>query len=80
LYGKAGEPAEGWGIYFREGFDRDITFGIVVLVILSTCFAVVWAVLKRDIQGAFAVASFLVAVCGMVMTLLPLASPIDKSH
>lgn len=72
LYGKSHEPAEGWGIYYQEGWDRDkITWIVAVLFLLgSLIFGVLWSKFKMDVQGAFGVSAWWVAVCGIFMALV----------
>ncbi|KAM6506766.1 hypothetical protein FALCPG4_018595 [Fusarium falciforme] len=52
------EAQLGWGLHFQEGWHwRTIYFVVVVLLVTgSLVFGVTWSVLKRDIQGAFAIA------------------------
>ena len=53
------ESALGWGVYFEEGWHwRSIYFIIVVLIVIgSLVFGISWAVLRADIQSAFAITS-----------------------
>jgi len=72
LHGKSHEPAEGWGIYYQEGFDRDKIVWIVAVLFLlgSFIFGVLWSKFKMDIQGAFGVSAWWVTVCGILMALV----------
>lgn len=56
LFGKPEEPAEGWGIYYKEGWDTGL-IAIVVFLLLSASllFSILWTALRDDIQGAFGV-------------------------
>ncbi|PVI00188.1 hypothetical protein DM02DRAFT_494166, partial [Periconia macrospinosa] len=57
LYGSVGKPADGWGIYYEEDWDRDIITVVVVslFIISSLVFGVAWSYFKMDVQGAFGV-------------------------
>jgi hypothetical protein len=75
LHGKAGQPAEGWGIYYQEGLNwRIITLTMVVVFILVSLFGVLWAYYKKDIQGAFGVSSYVFAACGIFLSLVAINS------
>ncbi|KAH6883913.1 hypothetical protein B0T10DRAFT_494029 [Thelonectria olida] len=52
------EAQLGWGLHLQEGWHwRTIYFVVVVLLVTgSFVFGVTWSLLKRDIQGAFAIA------------------------
>lgn len=78
LHGKAGQPAEGWGIYYQESWDRDvITLIIFVLFLMgSLLFGVLWSKFQMDIQGAFSVSSYMVTACGILVSLV--AMRVDK--
>jgi hypothetical protein len=67
LEGKAGHPAEGWGIHYQEGWDFDLLIGIVLAVFLlgSLLFAVLWSHFRLDVQGAFGVSSYMVTASGI---------------
>jgi hypothetical protein len=69
LKGKIGQPAEGWGISFQEGWDFDLLVGIVLVVFLlaSLLFAVLWSHFKLDVQGAFGVSSYMVTATGILV-------------
>jgi hypothetical protein len=51
------ESVLGWGIYFEEGWHwRSIYFVVVFLVVTAgLVFGVSWAILRADLQGAFAI-------------------------
>lgn len=69
LQGQIGKPAEGWGIYYQEGWDCDI----IALVILILClaagllFAVFWSRYRLDVQGAFGASAYIMAVCAVLL-------------
>ncbi|KAL8949907.1 MAG: hypothetical protein Q9222_004020 [Ikaeria aurantiellina] len=57
----------GWGIHLVEGWSM-IKLWLLALVISflgGMVFAVTWSVMKHDIQGAFAVAAYFVALSGL---------------
>ncbi|KAJ8114613.1 hypothetical protein OPT61_g3548 [Boeremia exigua] len=71
LFGGAEQPAEGWGIYYKEGWDPKMIARFVLgLLLVSMVFGVVWTVEKADIQGAFGVASWIVGVGGALLAVL----------
>lgn len=66
------DPAEGWGIYFQEGWDGDI---IVLLVFamfftVSLVFGILWSCLKMDVQGAFGVSAYLLTAGAVLISLV----------
>jgi hypothetical protein len=69
LKGEAGQAADGWGIYYEEGWDFDTLIGIVLVVffLASLLFAVLWCHFKFDVQGAFGVSSYIVTASGIVV-------------
>jgi hypothetical protein len=78
LQGQAGQPAEGWGVYYQEGWDRDLISVMIFLVFLvaSVLFGALWSVFKFDIQGAFGISAYMVAVCAALIPLI--AMGVDK--
>jgi hypothetical protein len=72
LQGKAGQPAEGWGIYYQEGWDRDlITVAVfLVFVLASLLFGVLWSRFQYDVQGAFGVSAYMITAGGILIALL----------
>jgi hypothetical protein len=72
IQGRAGRPAEAWGIYYQEGWDRDLIALIVFLVFLSgsLLFGVLWSKSKMDVQGAFGVSAYIMSACGIVISLI----------
>ena len=69
LNGRADEPTEGWGFYFEEGWDFDVLVNValVVFMLASLLFGILWTVLKSDIQGAFGVSSYIVTLSGLII-------------
>jgi hypothetical protein len=69
LQGEIGHPAEGWGIYYQEGWDRDIITltVLVVFVVASLLFGVLWSQLQFDVQGAFGVSAYMIARCAVLL-------------
>lgn len=54
------ELLEGWGIYFEEGWNWFKIWCILATSFFppSLLFGLLWAILKKDVQGAFGVASW----------------------
>lgn len=54
------EPTEAWGIYYEEGWDWFKIWLILAIGFFppSLLFGVLWGILKKDIQGAFGLASW----------------------
>jgi hypothetical protein len=69
LQGHIGQPAEGWGIYYQEGWDRDvITLAIfVVFAVASLLFGVLWTRFQYDVQGAFCISAYMIATCAVLI-------------
>jgi hypothetical protein len=65
----AGQPVEGWGVYYQEGIDFDMIIGVVLVdfILASLLFAVLWTRLEMDIQGAFGVSSYMVTASGIFL-------------
>lgn len=62
---------EGWGICYKEGWNMMLIARLVfVLLLMSLIFDVVWTKVNNDIQGAFGVASWIVAVGGTLMVVV----------
>lgn len=74
LQGQAGQPAEGWGIYYKEGWDRDAIAWIIFTVFMlgSLLFGVLWSVLKMDIQGAFGVSAYMGTAASIFLAIVML--------
>lgn len=72
LQGQIGKPAEGWGIYYQEGWDRDIiTLAILMIfVVASLLFGILWSRFQYDIQGAFGVSAYIVASCAVIIPVI----------
>ncbi|KAF2659335.1 hypothetical protein K491DRAFT_675787 [Lophiostoma macrostomum CBS 122681] len=72
LLARAGVPAEGWGMYYSEGWDGDKIVVLVFLIFLlsSILFGVLWSRYKMDLQGAFGVSAYIVSACGILLTLI----------
>jgi hypothetical protein len=71
------QRVEAWGMEFEEGWDRgrlrNAIFGIVIIGCLV--FAILWSVLLKDMQSAFGVSSFIVAVLATIGGYIALAEP-----
>ena len=74
LQGKADKPAEGWGIYYQEGWDELLIAAIVFVIFLlgSLIFGILWTMFTVDIQGAFTVSAYIVAACGVFLSFIVL--------
>lgn len=62
-------PEFAWGVCFQEGWHWKTIYFLLVVVVVSgsLVFSIVWTQTRADIQGAFAVSSYWVAVgCLMV--------------
>ncbi|KAF2867913.1 hypothetical protein BDV95DRAFT_580891 [Massariosphaeria phaeospora] len=72
LRGTAGDPAEGWGIYYREGWDQDLITLVVFVLFFSASllFGVLWSTLRMDVQGAFGVSAYVTAACGILIAMV----------
>ncbi|KAH7402683.1 hypothetical protein BKA66DRAFT_384804, partial [Pyrenochaeta sp. MPI-SDFR-AT-0127] len=72
LQGEIGQPAEGWGIYYQEGWDRDMIALVVFLifVLASLLFGILWSRFKFDVQGAFGVSAYMCTASGILVTLI----------
>jgi hypothetical protein len=72
LQGEIGKPAEGWGVYYQEGYDRDTIFLVIfiVFVAVSLLFGILWSRFQFDIQGAFGVSAYIMAICAVLLPVL----------
>lgn len=71
LFGKPEQPAEGWGIYYKEGWDTGLIAIVVFLLLLaSLLFSVLWTTLRSDIQGAFGVGAWMVGIGGALLAVI----------
>ncbi|KAL8626868.1 hypothetical protein Q9189_007437 [Teloschistes chrysophthalmus] len=57
----------GWGIHLIEGYamTRVWSLAFVMFLVSSMVFAIAWSVLEHDVQGAFAIAAYVVALVGL---------------
>ncbi|EUC49155.1 hypothetical protein COCMIDRAFT_51478, partial [Bipolaris oryzae ATCC 44560] len=62
-----GGPAEGWGIYYKEGINFDMITGVVAAIFLfgSLLFGILWTMLEKDFQGAFGFSSWMATGIGI---------------
>ena len=72
LKGMTSKPVFGWGVDFQEGWSpfKVTILVLVVFVLSSVIFGMVWTVLERDIQGAFGVSSWLITLGTILLTLV----------
>ena len=59
----------GWGIEIVEGWimGRIWLLDLAFFLVGSLVFGVCWTILKKDVQGAFGVAAYMVAFLGLVV-------------
>jgi len=57
----------GWGLQIVEGWivGRLWLLALLFVVLGTTVFAICWSILKKDLQGAFAVSAYVVALVGL---------------
>ena len=62
------ELVEGWGIYYKEDWDWGKIWCIVAIGFFSPSllFGILWGILRKDIQGAFGVASWWITAATIV--------------
>ena len=62
-------PSVGWGIYIVEGWlgSRLWLLSLSLFLCGSLAFAICWTILKHDIQGAFGVSAYVVALLTLVV-------------
>lgn len=79
LSGEPRKPVDGWGIYYEEGWDKEpiALCVLLVFVIASLIFGVLWSHFKMDIQGAFGVSAYMVTACGIFVSFV--AVKVEKS-
>jgi hypothetical protein len=65
------ELAEGWGLYFEEGWDiNDIMTVFGLVFIASLVFLVCWSKYTSDVSAASGVSSYMITVAGIAISLL----------
>lgn len=60
----------GWGLHFEEGWHW-VTIRLVIIVLIivpAIVFGVVWSVMKKDIQSAFAISGVLIAIGALLLS------------
>ena len=59
----------GWGVHLVEGWvtTRVWLLSLFTFVIGSLVFGICWSVLQHDIQGAFAVSAYIIALLSLVV-------------
>lgn len=59
----------GWGLQIVEGWivGRLWLLALSFVVLGTTVFAICWSVLEKDLQGAFAVSAYVIAVVGLAL-------------
>jgi hypothetical protein len=72
LQGKVKELPGGWGLQFQEGLNTMLLTSIVLLVSVGILFlAILFSVLENDLQGPFAIASYVITAVGVLVILVP---------
>ena len=76
LRGTPDQPAEGWGIFYQEGWDilKIMWLFIILFIIGSLIFGILWSIYQNDIQGAFGISAWWVTVGGSMLALLAIRS------
>lgn len=71
----------GWGLYFKEGWHWGTIYVLSVsMVLFGLIFGISWSVVKQDIQGGFAISSFLITIWSIGLGYLALESTyLDRS-
>ena len=59
----------GWGINLVEGFEASKVWLLIIsfFVLGSFVFGITWALIKRDVQGAFGVAGYICTLAGLLV-------------
>jgi hypothetical protein len=59
----------GWGIHLVEGWLLNRVWSVALLVFLvgSLVFGICWATIRHDVQGAFGVSAWIVALVALVV-------------
>jgi hypothetical protein len=58
-----------WGLHFVENLNTSLAVTVMFTVSLVTglVFAIVWSVLKMDVQGAFGVTAYITSVATLAV-------------
>lgn len=77
LIAKPDAPAEGWGLHFQEGWHwvKIMTVNLTLFVGGSLVFGLVYAVLQKDVQTAFTVATYWFTASSILFGYLVARSP-----
>lgn len=68
MFNNTEQDPTGWGVHILESPDYYVVFMIVFAGLLASgLFAVLWACLRQDIQGGFAVGGYIATVQGALM-------------
>ena len=61
-------PAYGWGIYIKEGPNREVIFWIVMVTVLSSVLlSVLWSALRNDVQGGSGLGTLVLTLPSVIM-------------
>ena len=76
LHGTPDQPAEGWGIFYQEGWDmlKIVWLFIILFILGSLVFGVMWSIYQKDVQGAFGISAWWVTAGGSMLALLAIRS------
>lgn len=61
----------GWGLQLEEGPNiKKISIAYFIFVFISFIWGVIWTILKHDIQGAFTISSFMLAIAAPLILIV----------
>lgn len=61
-------PCYGWGIYIKEGPNRDTIFWLVIVTVLgSVILSICWSALQKDVQGGSGLGTLVMTLPTVVM-------------
>ncbi|KAH7397008.1 hypothetical protein DE146DRAFT_764375, partial [Phaeosphaeria sp. MPI-PUGE-AT-0046c] len=65
---KTDGPYYGWGIYIKEGPNRDTIFWLVILTVMgSVVLSICWSALRKDVQGGSGLGTLVLTLPTVVM-------------
>jgi hypothetical protein len=61
----------GWGLQLEEGPNiKKVTIAYLVCVFISVIWGIIWTVLRHDIQGAFTISAFILAIAAPLILIV----------
>jgi hypothetical protein len=61
-------PTYGWGIYIKEGLNREVIFWIILSTVLaSVVLSICWSALRQDVQGGSGLRTLVLTLPTVVM-------------